>query len=756
MLATSIAHADDQILALEVTLNGRATQLIAEFMLRDGELYATRDELTSIGVKLPLGSDELLLPLNRFTHDIKLDQTTQKITINVPVEYLETTQLTATTFTSSSLPLSDSGRGLVINYDVLASRTDNLQVLSGLVDSRFYSNAGVLSWSALLYAGNSPVPSVRLDTSFTHADPDTLRRYTIGDLISSGLPWSRPVRLGGAQISTDFNLRPDLVLYPSPNIRGEATVPSNVDLFVNGVRQFSQSVAPGPFEIRQAPIASGAGQIAIAVTDALGRQSFQNVSFYTSGRLLKEGLSSFSVESGLVRKDYGLRSNAYSDAALSSSFRYGYTPALTLEAHGEAMRGLGQAGVGVVANVNNWGVLTTSIAGSSADGHGAQLSAGMERSAGNFSFSISKTRATGGYRDIGAAEGSPVPRSQTTASAGVSLASYGALNLAYTAVDTSAITGFTSDRNPGNDIRVLSLSYFKSLYQRATLFVSAFRQLNAANTSVTVGLVIPFGSRDVIGINGSAGGGNHQVSLQASRPTVSPGDVGWQIQDNEGGFVQRSVEIAYKSIHGRPTAAFSQNGSQTGERIGMRGAVAVADDAVFFTNWIDDSFAVVSAGGMKNIGIFSENRFAGKTDDGGRLLVPDLRSYDVNRIGIDVLDLPLDGDVDTPERMIKPRDRSGVLVRFNTKASASAKVVLTDTAGNVLPVGSNVTIVETGLRAPVGYDGETYLTQLGPINTLQVVLPATAAGTAGKTCRASFKFTAQPNTIPDIGPLACQ
>ncbi|HEY4317591.1 MAG TPA: fimbria/pilus outer membrane usher protein [Herbaspirillum sp.] len=770
MIASCAAYAADETLALEVTLNGRPTQLIAEFTLRDGAIYAGKEELVSIGIALPPGDEAALIPLSRFTNDVQLDQGAQKISINVPVDYLVTTELATAVFSANDLPLADSGTGLVINYDLLASRADNQQMLSGLIDGRFYSNGGVFGSSGLFYSGNAAagtqLPSVRLDTGFTHSDPRSLRRYRVGDFISSGLSWSRPVRLGGAQLSTDFNLRPDLVLYPSPAIRGEATVPSNVDLFVNGVRQFSQSVAPGPFEIRQAPIASGAGQIAVAVTDALGRQSYQNLSFYTSGKLLKPGLSSYSLEAGWVRRNYGLASNDYGEAALSSSLRYGYTPSLTLEAHGEGMRGLAQAGAGLVANINNWGILSASLAGSNADddngsgdtaGSGLQYSLGIERSAGNFSFSLARTQASSEYRDIGAIEGSPVLRSQTTASVGLALGAYGSFNVAYTAVDSAAFTGFADTGNTTGDdngrsgnIRVLSLSYFTSLAQRATLFVSAFKQLNESNASLTVGLVIPLGARDVIGINNTSGGGNSQLSLQASRPTVSPGDFGWQLLDNEGSFVQRSAEFAYKGMHARPTFAVSQNGEQVGERIGLRGAVAVADHSVFLTNWIDDSFAVVNAGGMKKIGVFVENRYAGRTDSGGRLLVPDLRSYDVNRIAIDMLDLPIDADVDTSERMIKPRDRSGVVVRFDTRQSSSARVVLVDGSGHYVPAGARVTVLESDLKAPVGYDGETFLSQLGENNNLQVALPD------GGSCRTQFKASARSNSILEIGPLVCQ
>jgi len=50
------------------------------------------------------------------------------------------------------------------------------------------------------------------------------------------------VRLGGAQIATDFSLRPDLVTFPVPIVAGSVAVPSNVDVLVNNVRVLSLEV----------------------------------------------------------------------------------------------------------------------------------------------------------------------------------------------------------------------------------------------------------------------------------------------------------------------------------------------------------------------------------------------------------------------------------------------------------------------------------------------------------------------------------
>jgi P pilus assembly protein, porin PapC len=90
----------------------------------------------------------------------------------------------------------------------------------------------------------------------------------------------------------------------------------------------------------------------------------------------------------------------------------------------------------------------------------------------------------------------------------------------------------------------------------------------------------------------------------------------------------------------------------------VNGALSVLDGGVFASNRIEDSFAIVDthAAGIR---VRQENRDVGRTDSHGRLLVPDMRSYDINRLAIEPLDAPMDADVPVTSREVRPRDRSG-------------------------------------------------------------------------------------------------
>ncbi|MFL9880277.1 fimbria/pilus outer membrane usher protein [Herbaspirillum rhizosphaerae] len=441
-------------------------------------------------------------------------------------------------------------------------------------------------------------------------------------------------------------------------------------------------------------------------------------------------MSSYTAEGGFVRRNYGLRSNNYGEFAVAGTARHGFTKTLTMETHAEAMRGMTLAGGGLVYNVDNFGVLTGAVSASNSDaGTDQQLALGFERSTSLFSMSLMRTQSGSNYRDIGAMEGSPVSRSSTIATVGLNLGSLGSVSLAYTLVKSPVIISTLGNIGISNSESV-TVSYFKSVSRGANLYVTGFRDFRNGGYGASIGLIMPFGDNSAGGVSVNNNNGMKTTSVQASRPTISPGDIGWQLQTSEGSYKQRYGEVDYKGTKGRASYTVAQSNDTTSQRAGVRGAVAWMDNSLFMSNWVDDSFAVVNTEGAKNVGIYTENRYAGKTDNSGQLLLTDLRAYDVNKVSVDVLDLPLTLQMDQNEQYVKPRDRSGVVINFKTKRTSDVNLVLKMSNGDYVPVGSSVKIRENGQQAPVGYEGAAYLSELGPINTLDILMPS------GETCQA--------------------
>lgn len=126
--------------------------------------------------------------------------------------------------------------------------------------------------------------------------------------------------------------------FPLPTLRGEASLPSTVDVFVNNSQRLQGRVQPGPFDISDLPLVTGQGEIRTVVRDLLGREQVVVQPYYISPSLLKPGLSAYSVETGFLRLNYGTESNRYGRAMVAGTWRNGVTPTFTQEWRGEFTR----------------------------------------------------------------------------------------------------------------------------------------------------------------------------------------------------------------------------------------------------------------------------------------------------------------------------------------------------------------------------------------------------------------------------------
>jgi len=304
--------AADSKLLLEMSVNGNLTGKIGEFVQRDGALLARPQELQDLGLRVPatvpVGADGLvsLAALPGITW--KLDEGAQKLSVTASDDRLLPNMLNATAAAIGPADLQ-TGLGAMVNYDISATSVGSQRVGSGSGALVAFSPWGNVSFGMLGFLGSSPAgpgtsSAVRLDATYTYSDPESLRRYRVGDVIVGGLSWTRPVRVGGAQITGDFSMRPDLITFPLPSVSGSVAVPSAVDVLVNGAQLFSREVQPGPFEIPQLPVVTGAGTIAMTMTNALGRQVTSTVPFYASSSMLAPGLQTYSAEIGKVRQNW--------------------------------------------------------------------------------------------------------------------------------------------------------------------------------------------------------------------------------------------------------------------------------------------------------------------------------------------------------------------------------------------------------------------------------------------------------------------
>jgi outer membrane usher protein len=748
----------DETLLLEVIVNGHPIGTVGEFVLRHGTLYVRPQEWQDLGFRLPkaAAARSALIALNDFSGIAwKIDVQRQQLLITAIDEALAPAMVQPVQVDGKERqrPI-ESGNGVTLNYDTVGTFASGQQGGSGSFDLRNFSRWGITSSDWITYAGSALTtsgtkPIVRLDSAYTFADANSLRRYSLGDYIDSGLGWSRPVHMEGIQIRSDFTMRPDLITFPLPSITGSAAVPSTVDVLVNGNLATSNEVNPGPFEVPQLPVISGEGTITMTLTNAQGGQVTVTQPFYGGSTLLAKGLQTFAGQAGLVRRNWGIESNDYGKMAATGYYRRGLSQSFTLEATSETAPGVFMGGAGGAATLWNRALVNFDAAASGGSaGAGELLSAGLQHLGRVFNVGGAATVATRNYRDVAALNGSPIPRKQVSLFTGLTLRRFGSAGLGYAGVSETPSPIVVQNAFIGPlQSHVVTANYSVQV-RRVSFFATEFRDLDAAGASgVQVGLTIPLSRRSSISASGASNG---TAQVQAQETPVTIGDWGYQAYVSAGDSTHEFGVVEYKSPHGLFSAGVDNTAGQTTVRLESQGAFSFVDGRVFPSNTINDSFAVVDTAPLGNVHVYQENRDVGTTDKSGHLLVPDMRSFDVNHIGIEPRDVPADADLTLDKRIVRPQDRSGVVVRFPIHFSHSALLKLVDETGLPIPLGSTASLRATGSIVPVGYDGEAYLEDLSPHNKLTVELAD------GNRCTAAFDYKPVAGDIPTIGPLRCQ
>jgi outer membrane usher protein len=755
-------------LQLDISIGGdRIGQLGSFLQLADGSIAAHRSELVEAGVKVPgPGQPDELIVLNELLGDrFKYDEPTQSIAFD-----LDNNQRIARTFDAMgsgtrSLPVSTAW-GSVLNYTLFASETSGLAAgratfsgASASLDARAFSPYGTLSQTGILGTTTTrDMTMLRLETAFSYSHPESLITYRVGDSISGALAWTRSIRFAGLQAQRNFSLRSDLVTAPLPSFSGSAAVPSTLDVYLNNSKTYTQEVPPGPFQVNNLPLISG-GEARLVLRDAAGREVETTLPFYTSAQLLREGLTFFSVETGFPRLRYGTDSDNYSRKEMTSlSARYGMSDWLTLEGHAEGAAGLYNGGGGLLARTGDFGVLSAAASASTYQGQrGLQSYLAFETKLWGVSLNLSSTRTYMKFNDIASVTAPPVidlsayniqssaisapPKAIDRISAGFTLPDLSSLGLSF--VHLKPDSGPTSN--------LVSLAWSRSFVFQSQLFATSFADLSDhRNYGIFGGISVPIGAGGSVSTGATSSRSGTSLTTDASRPLAAQiGSYGARVRDSEGAAPYRSASASYRASPATVEAGVEQSQGKTVRGMGqVDGAIAAMGGGVFFSNRIDDAFAVVDTG-TPGVPVFHENRPVGETNSQGKLLVPNLRAYGNNKISIDPKGLPVNAEVETVEDVVAPADRSGVVVKFATKSDVlAAVVILVGPNGKPLPVGSKGKLDGADADFVVGYDGRAFVKDLKGANAVTVSLEK-------GECHASFDYAAAADRQVTIGPVSC-
>ncbi len=747
----SLEAVGDAQLYLELVVNQMSSTELVAVQQRAGRLYMATADLHKAGVQVPgLADGEVALDTITGLHS-DYDSQGQRLLLQVPAAWLPTQALG-----NRQLYLASDARssfGALLNYDLYLNDTDDGGTyLAAWNELRLFDSWGTLSttgqWRQTL-GGNEFDDSQqgfrRYDTTWRYTDEARLLTLEMGDVVSSALPWTGSVRLGGVQVSRDFAVRPDLVTYPLPAFAGEAAVPSSLDLFINGYKSSSAELQPGPYTLTNIPFINGAGEAVVVTTDALGRQVSTTLPFYVTSSLLQKGLADFSVAAGSLRRDYALRDFAYGPGVTAASLRYGLTDSFTLESHAEAAESLVLGGLGGNWQVGNWGVVNAAMSQSRFDSRsGQQWSLGYQYNSPRLGFNYQRLQRRGDYADLSLVD-SPYTRlsersEQVTLS--LNLNRYGSLGAGY----------FDVRAGDNSRTRLLNLSWSKPLWGNSSLYLSANREIGDSQWAVQAQWVIPFDLSGTLSLSLERNNNGERLQrVNFSRAVPTEGGLGYNLGYADGDReAYRQADLTWRLQAVQLQVGAYGTSDDTTRWADASGSLVWMDAGVFAANRIDDAFVVVSTDGFADVPVRYENQLVGRTDSKGHLLVPWSSGYYRGKYEIDPMELPSTVQVPQVEQRVAVRRGSGYLLEFPMQRVVAASLHLVDPAQRDLPLGSQVLHEQSGTRTVVGWDGLVYLEGLAEHNSLVV------ERSGGGSCRVQFSVEGDQQQVPLIGPLVCQ
>lgn len=756
--STELNNEIQQDLYLEVELNRSAQAQIGHFLQRDKQLYIDLASLQDFAIHTDAPhttiDQETYIALDQI-HGLsyQYDELNQKISIQVTANLLAAqNQYNDRTQAAAQLNPLQQTQGLLVNYTAFAQQTDDQLSLSGWNELRYLGLFdGVLSLSAnYQYQDQSFANSQVLDAYWEKDFPDQLLRLRLGDAQSTALAWTRSTRLSGISVAKDFVLQPYAVTTPLMNFKGQVTLPSQVDLIINGIKQSSQNVVPGQFNIQTIPSITGAGNAEMVITDINGQQQVQNFSLYRANHLLAKGLNDWSFNLGYPKLNYGLSSFDYAnDLAFSGSYRQGLSNTFTLETHAELTEKLQLAGMGMIYQLGQQaGQIGLSYAYSyTPEQQGQLLNFNYSWNSSRISLNYNGLRQFGQFNDIASLNNAEFATQSDQFYLGfnTSLGQFGGSYIQQKYRNQAS-----------NEYLLLNWSYM--LPRRINLNLSYSRDLPNKENSYYLSLNIPWAKRNSSTLSAQQSNQQNLFSFNTLHAVdQDQGGLGWSaLANHTDQYSQLQGQLDYLGRYGLAQLNVQHTNTNqqrnTSAYASVNGGLVIFKDAVLAKRLGSGSFAVVSTDQVADVPVRLENRLIGKTNKKGYLLLDYLNPYQHNSIAIDTLNLPIDLKIETTQQDAVPRQASAVFVRFPMYQVKSIQLQVVDQNGENLSTGTPVwDIIPTVEHAPltiVAHDGIVYLDDVKS-NVLYMGDPL-------QPCRVQLPELERLEGFSDLGRVICQ
>ncbi|WP_237359728.1 fimbria/pilus outer membrane usher protein [Vibrio marisflavi] len=684
-------------------------------------------DFSGLTEKTIMGQDFVIV--GEHSPELLWNQSSQDIKLNLPLWRFRKNRMNVQGQLPQSNIAPESANGAFFNYNLSSTRLNqslghytNASGELGVFTHQygFFRQSGTYSPKYFNSADESEsAPEwLRLDTTWRKDDWYHLNTLEVGDSTTSAAHWGGSVNFGGISFYKNYNLKPRLNIHALPQINQSTELPQNVQLQVNGVPVGNYQVNPGAYQFYNIPVSNGSGTITVKSTDKNGKVTTYKVPYFSDPNLLKAGLSSYAVQLGWIRQNYGIDSFNYGQPAVALNYNHGVSPLWSYQLHSSLLDSQQTFGSTQFLRTGPYGIVSLDTAVSMEHSQPGSLGGlGYLFQYGKLSLDTDYQVSSPHFTQISTADSEPESSNgyQTSMGASYDLGSWGGISVG------ALYQNPTDSSQPSSHIYSATLS---TTLARGLTLTSSYQTYYTDTHQWSFGLNLSYQFDQNQSVSSSYQHTQDSQSQVLSYLTNRQLSNGRNIATSLSGTTQSANSESDRQLNGSVylggtstgdySASFYQSGSENQITANADGGVLWMDNHVLLTPTLYDGFALVDTSNIKSVGVNQDGLSLGQSDEHGLFVIPDLTAYTVSNINISP-DLPLNLKEMNNDIKVMPYYRSGVLVKFDIRHIHQILVRLVNEQGKPLSIGTNVDVLIDGKQQTlvVGSNGLAYFSSQG-------------------------------------------